>query len=107
MKRLVIDITDGRSITVTRIWGQAVAMARARPPDPPATSSVEVLPAPVNADTFISDAQVRRLRAVARDAGWSEGDLNAWLIAQGIGSPTKIKRDEYAAVVSMLQRAAP
>lgn len=76
------------------------------PPTPVAPSSGDGRPAPTAAD-YISDAQRRRLFAIARAGGWEKDDLHAWLITQGIGSTTKIKTDEYDAVVSLLQRAAP
>ena len=68
--------------------------AGAEPPTPPS---------PV----YISDAQRRRLFAIARERGWEKKDLHVWLITQGIGSTSKIAADEYDAVVSLLQRAAP
>ncbi len=56
---------------------------------------------------YISDAQRRRLFAIARERGWEKEDLHVWLITQGIGSTSKIAADEYDAVVSLLLRAAP
>jgi hypothetical protein len=54
---------------------------------------------------YISDAQRRRLLAIARERGWEKDDLNMWLIASGIGSTTKIRVDQYDTVVAQLQHA--
>jgi phage recombination protein Bet len=54
---------------------------------------------------YISEAQRKVLFKISRDAGWTDQDLKAWCITQGIGSTTKIKTDEFDAVLMGLQRA--
>jgi hypothetical protein len=54
---------------------------------------------------MITDAQRRRLFAIATGRGWSKDDLHTWLTAQGIGSTTKIRVEEYDTVCGKLLMA--
>jgi ERF superfamily len=70
----------------------------------PVAQSVPTETAVPAADTaFITDKQRKRLFAIKTEKGWSDQDLKAWLIKEGIGSTSKIAAREYDAVVTLLR----
>ena len=88
----------------------AVASKVSRPKQEPVTNSSG--PEPHGTGTDRGRLHQRRsnagdLFAIAKAGGWDKDALHAWLIQEGIGSTTKIKINEYDAVVAQLQRAAP
>ena len=91
---------------------QPTAKTKAAPAKPvpatPAAPPTKAAPASElrTAATFITDGQRRRLFAIARARGLEKEDFHVWLIANGIGSTTKIRVAEYNSVVAKLEQAS-
>lgn len=98
------DQADGRPAESPRSVSLETKDRTATPhPEPP--RQVTPAPAPAPADEMISNAQRRKLFQVAREQGWSDSDVKVWLIAQGIGSTSKIQRADFDSVLQMLRAA--
>lgn len=61
-------------------------------------------PNPANADNPISDAQAKRMFAIAKGAGWSTDQLKEFVATCGYSSSKDILRKDYDGIIEALQQ---
>ncbi len=115
----VIGVTRSSGIftqDMEDITAPAVAVTAAPPPEPapvkpPQNSPAPQAqtPAPRTNSALISEAQGKRYHAIARSAGWTDGEaLTDWLFKTYTFASSKfITRDKYEAICEAVKKGPP
>lgn len=80
----------------------AAPRRRSESAEPAPSSPIEPPASPRKSRGLISDGQINRLYAIARDKGVSKPDLHAWLAKMGFARASEIPSDRYQAISNAL-----